>query len=53
MQVKTARPVGRPAPALGPWREWIDEILIADRTAPRKQRHTVTIVRPRSSQNIA
>ena len=23
------RPVGRPAPALGPFREWIDEILIA------------------------
>ncbi|MGH2844355.1 MAG: IS21 family transposase, partial [Solirubrobacteraceae bacterium] len=34
------RPVGRPAPALGPFREWIDEILIADRDAPRKQRHT-------------
>ena len=30
----------RPAPALGPYREWIDEILIADRSAPRKQRHT-------------
>lgn len=34
------RPVGRPAPALGAWREWIDQILIADQTAPRKQRHT-------------
>ncbi|MGO9904000.1 MAG: hypothetical protein ACLP0J_31015 [Solirubrobacteraceae bacterium] len=34
------RPEGRPAPALGPWREWIDQILIADRDAPRKQRHT-------------
>ncbi|HZE16556.1 MAG TPA: IS21 family transposase, partial [Mycobacterium sp.] len=34
------RPQGRPAPALGSWREWIDEILIADRDAPRKQRHT-------------
>jgi transposase len=34
------RPVGRPAPALGPWREWIDQILIADQKAPRKQRHT-------------
>jgi transposase len=34
------RPVGRPAPALGAFREWIDEILIADRDAPRKQRHT-------------
>ena len=27
------RPQGRPAPALGLWREWIDEILIADRDA--------------------
>jgi transposase len=34
------RPEGRPAPALGSWREWIDEILVADRDAPRKQRHT-------------
>ncbi|HMC95078.1 MAG TPA: IS21 family transposase [Polyangia bacterium] len=34
------RPVGRPAPALGAFREWIDEILVADQTAPRKQRHT-------------
>lgn len=34
------RPEGRPAPALGEHREWIDEILIADRKAPRKQRHT-------------
>ena len=30
------RPVGRPAPALGAWRGWIDEILIADRSAPCK-----------------
>ena len=34
------RPEGRPAPALGVWLEWIDQILIADRGAPRKQRHT-------------
>ena len=34
------RPVGRSAPVLGPYRGWIDEILIADQTAPRKQRHT-------------
>jgi len=34
------RPEGRPAPALGAFREWIDEILIADRDAPPKQRHT-------------
>lgn len=34
------RPEGRPAPVLGPYRSIIDEILIADRQAPRKQRHT-------------
>ena len=30
----------RPKPALGPLIEFIDGILIADRKAPRKQRHT-------------
>ena len=34
------RPDGRPAPKLGSYRELIDEWLIADREAPRKQRHT-------------
>ncbi len=34
------RPVGRPAPKLGGYRELIDRWLIADLTAPRKQRHT-------------
>jgi transposase len=34
------RPVGRLAPVLGPHREWIDLVLIADRDVPRKQRHT-------------
>jgi transposase len=34
------RPVGRPAPKLGDWRDLIDSWLIADRRAPRKQRHT-------------
>jgi transposase len=34
------RPAARPALALGRHRGWIDEILIADRWAPRKQRHT-------------
>jgi transposase len=34
------RPVGRPAPKLGAYRELIDSWLIADRDAPRKQRHT-------------
>jgi transposase len=33
-------PEGRPAPALGGCRELIDSWLEADRTAPRKQRHT-------------
>jgi len=34
------RPVCRPAPKLGEYRELIDEWLIADLQAPRKQRHT-------------
>ena len=34
------QPAQRPAPALGPHREAIDSWLIADREAPRKQRHT-------------
>jgi hypothetical protein len=34
------RPEGRPAPKLGKYRELIDEWLIADLDAPRKQRHT-------------
>jgi hypothetical protein len=33
-------PERRPAPKLGPYRELIDEWLVADRQAPRKQRHT-------------
>ena len=34
------RPESRPAPKLGAYRELIDEWLVADLTAPRKQRHT-------------
>lgn len=34
------RPVSRPAPKLGPYRELIDSWLEDDREAPRKQRHT-------------
>ena len=34
------RPQGRPAPKLGPYRALIDQWLVADREAPRKQRHT-------------
>jgi transposase len=44
------RPVGRPAPALGPWREWIDQILIADQTAPCKQRHTAKRIADRLAE---
>jgi len=33
-------PVSRPAPKLGAYRAVIDEWLLADRVAPRKQRHT-------------
>lgn len=33
-------PVARPAPVLGPWRATIDGWLEADKSAPRKQRHT-------------
>lgn len=34
------RPVGRSAPALGPYRPLIDSWLESDRRVPRKQRHT-------------
>ena len=44
------RPEGRPAPALGPYREWIDQILIADQTAPRKQRHTAKRIADRLAE---
>src|SRR4051812_7591616 len=33
-------PAGRPAPKLGPYRAIVDEWLLSDRDAPRKQRHT-------------
>src|SRR3954453_1997077 len=33
-------PDPRPRPRIGPVAEIIDEILLADRKAPRKQRHT-------------
>ncbi|MDQ2761920.1 MAG: IS21 family transposase [Actinomycetota bacterium] len=41
------RPVGRPAPALGAWRELVDSWLLADRDAPRKQRHTARRIHQR------
>ena len=40
-------PVGRPAPKLGPYRAVIDGWLEADRTAPRRQRHTARRIRQR------
>jgi transposase len=41
------RPEGRPAPALGPYRELIDSWLLADRLAPPKQRHTAKRIHQR------
>ena len=41
------RPVSRPAPVLGSFRELIDGWLLADRDAPRKQRHTAKRVHDR------
>jgi transposase len=41
------RPEGRSAPKLGEWRELVDSWLIADRDAPRKQRHTAKRVHER------
>lgn len=37
---KSKREAKRPTPAIGPVMEFIDQILITDRKAPRKQRHT-------------
>ncbi len=41
------RPDGRPAPKLGEWRELIDSWLVADQSAPRKQRHTAKRIHER------
>jgi len=41
------RPVGRPAPKLDPFRAVIDEWLLADQDAPRKQRHTAKRIHQR------
>jgi transposase len=40
-------PQGRPAPKLGEYRAVIDEWLLADREAPRKQRHTAKRIHQR------
>ena len=37
----------RSAPVSGEWRPWIREILVADRDAPKKQRHTAARIRDR------
>jgi len=44
------RPEGRPAPALGAHREWIDQILLADRDAPAKQRHSAKRIADRLAE---
>jgi transposase len=41
------RPEGRSAPKLGEWRALIDSWLIADQSAPRKQRHTARRIHER------
>jgi transposase len=35
-------PTIRDAPVFGPFRSFVDDILVADETAPRKQRHTAS-----------
>ncbi len=40
----------RAAPVTGPWHEWIREVLVADRDAPRKQRHTAKRIRDRLAE---
>jgi hypothetical protein len=40
-------PVSRPAPRLGAYRAVIDAWLVADRDAPRKQRHTAKRIHQR------
>ena len=40
----------REAPLTGAWHGWIREILVADRDAPRKQRHTAKRIRDRLAE---
>lgn len=40
----------RAAPVTGPWHAWIREVLMADRDAPRKQRHTAKRIRDRLAE---
>ena len=40
----------RVAPLTGVWHGWIREVLVADRDAPRKQRHTANRIRDRLAE---
>jgi len=40
----------RVAPLTGEWHGWIREVLVADRDAPRKQRHTAKRIRDRLAE---
>jgi transposase len=40
----------RSAPVTGAWHAWIREVLVADRDAPRKQRHTAKRIRDRLAE---
>lgn len=40
----------RAAPLTGVWHGWIREVLVADRDAPRKQRHTAKRIRDRLAE---
>ena len=40
----------RAAPVTGVWHGWIREVLVADRGAPRKQRHTAARIRDRLAE---
>ena len=40
----------RSAPVTGVWHGWIREVLVADRDAPRKQRHTAKRIRDRLAE---
>jgi hypothetical protein len=42
----------RPRPALGPLTGFIDAILVADRKAPRKQRHTAHRIHQRLKEEM-
>src|SRR5580704_1838724 len=45
--VSAAQSAPRAAPVFGPFRAFVDEILAADATAPRKQRHTASQIHRR------